>query len=314
MASGAAGGVEADSGVETCNLSVVLRVVGGGDFLRKCLEALTRQIQGKPVEIIVPYDATVAGVESLKHAYPQVRFSEMEEERHGKLSPGEFHELYDRRTAAGLRIARGKICALLEDYGIPGPDWCDQVLLAHQLPYPAIGGAVEHHGRGILNWAVYLLDFGRYQLPLLEGPAEYLTDVNISYKKKALERVKEVWMESYNEIRTNWALARSGMTLWRRPQIIVWQDRGRLTWRAVLAERFYWGRIFGRARLGNLSSTKRFLLIAATPVMPLILVSRVAMKVFTDRRNRFEFLKALAPMLALALFWCLGESAGYVNR
>lgn len=298
---------------ESYDLSIILRVVGGGEFLRKCLEQLVQQAQGSSIEIIVPYDRTVSAVDKLKQEFPTVIFSDLGEIGRVAKTPGALHELFDLRTAAGLRVARGKVIALLEDYGFPNPDWCDQVLKAHQLPYAAIGGAVEHKGKSILNWAIYFLDFGRYQLPLKEGPFDYLSDVNIAYKREALLAVKDVWEKSYNEVRTNWTLINQGMILWLRPQIVVWQDRGKLVWLEMVTERFYWGRIFGRNRVEYIKPGQRLAHIVATPILPFVLVWREAFKVFKSRRNRLKFLISLPLMLFLAGFWCLGELAGYVD-
>ena len=223
------------------------------------------------------------------------------------------HEMFDRRTAAGLNKAQGEVLALLQDYGAPDPDWCDQVLAAHRLPYAIIGGAVEHEGEGVLNWAVYFLDFGRYQLPLHEGLTDYLTDVNVSYKREALESVRNLWSERYKEVTVNWALARQGMTLWQRPQIVVRQDRGALSFGPLISERFSWGRLFGCIRTREISPVARLLYIALSPGIPLILLARIARKVFSARRNRARFVMSLPHLAAVTAFWCLGEFVGYVT-
>ena len=194
-------------------LSIVVRVVGGTSAIERCLNALTPQAAGQPIEIIVPYDSTAAGVARLREKYPDVRFLDMGV-IHTEARPNTgaaAHEIYDRRTSAGLCAARGEILAIVEDFGAPAPDWCEAVISAHQLPYGVIGGAVEHAGTGILNWASYFLDFGRYQLPLREGPVSYLTDANVSYKRSTLEMVRSTWDERYNEATVHWALTRRGV-------------------------------------------------------------------------------------------------------
>jgi hypothetical protein len=295
------------------DLSVIIRVVGGGIFLRKCLQALLPQIADQLIEIIVPYDPTVWMADELKKEFTQVVFLQMQDNVPDISSAESFHKLYDLRTAAGLRIARGKIVALVEDYSVPTPDWCDQVIEAHKLPYPVVGGAVEHSNHNLLNWAIYFLDFGRYQLPFKEGPAEYLTDVNISYKREALNDVRAVWEKRYNEIQVNAALTQSGMTLWKRPQIVVRQDRGQLTWKNAIPERFYWGKIFGQVRAQCMTIKQRMLLLAAMPIMPLLLVWRVIKKGLTGKRNHMTIMRSIPLMLVLAFFWCTGETAGYLQ-
>lgn len=225
--------------------------------------------------------------------------------------PGAIHEIYDIRTAAGLHSAQGTILAVLEDYAIPATDWCEQILAAHQLGYPVVGGAVEHSGTGAVNWAIYFLDFGRYQLPLKEGPVNFLTDVNITYTRAALEAVRSDWAEAYNEVTVNWALQKQGAVLWLKPQIVVRRDRGRSTWQATLLERFYSGRIFGRKRASEISSPALVGYAVLCPIIPLLVIGRLARKIFTGKRNRLELVKAFPWVILFAWAWSFGELAAY---
>jgi hypothetical protein len=298
----------------TIQLSIIVRVVAGGEFLRRCLDHLAPQTQNRPFEIIVPYDARVAGIAQIKNDYPEIIFvAPRAEARAERWTPGDAHEVYDVRTAAGLHAARGDTIAILEDFGIAPPDWCDQILRAHQLPHGVIGGAMEHSGRGALNWAVFFLDLGRYQLPLREGVAEYLTDNNVSYKRVALESVKHVWSERYNEATVHWALARNGVVLWRRPQIVMHQDRGQMKLTSCLTERFFWGRIFGRKRAAECSFARRLIYILASPLIPAIVLARLTGKIMRGARHRAKFIFAFPLIVALAACWNLGELVGYLQ-
>ena len=303
------------SGENKIALSVVVRVVGGQSFVRRCLDRLLPQIKGRPIEVIVPYDSTVSELDQLGPDYPEVIFVDMGvvETDAPSGSGAVTHELYDRRTARGLSEARGEILALLEDYGTPDPDWCDQILEAHRRSYGVVGGAVEQDGLGLLNWAVYFIDFGRYQLPLGEGPVDYLTDVNVSYKREALELVPELWAERYNEVTVHWALAKRRVVLWQQPRMVVRQDRGDLSFLDLLAERFWWGRLFGSVRAQEISYRSRLLYMVLSPTIPVALLSRMAGKVLGARRNRKRFLLAFPLIVALTVFWSLGELVGYVT-
>jgi hypothetical protein len=296
-------------------LSVVVRIVGGASYLRQCLERLVPQVEGRPIEIIVPHDSTLAGIAEVQRDFPEVTFADM-----GQVSIAEpaesdagAHELYDRRAAMGLRLAQGGVLAMVEDTALPDADWCGQVLDAHRRPYGIIGGAVEHNGRGALNWAVYFMDFGRYQLPLCEGPAACLTDVNVSYKRAVLEAVSDRWAECYNEATVHQALARQGVVLWMRPQIIVRQDRGPLSLSGLLRERFYWGRLFGCVRLEEAPSWQRLLYVLASPAIPFVRLARTTGMVFRGGRNRAQLLAVLPQMVVLTVAWSLGEVTGYVR-
>lgn len=296
-------------------LSIIIALFSDGRYLARCLGALLPQAEGRSVEIIVPYGATAA-VGGLAGAYPQVRFVEM-----GPLkvaarpgTHGARHEIYDYRISYGLRLAAGRVIALLQDYDTVAPDWLAQVLEAHRsLPHAAIGGAVEHEQPGLLNWAAYFLDFGRYQLPLPEGPVGYLTDINLSYKREALASIRPLWQDRYNEAAVNWALAQRGGVLWQRPAIVVYQERGRLSLPDLLRERFAGGRLFGSVRAGRLSGAGRLFYAALGVAIPFVVLGRLARKVFSTRRNRLAFVRSLPLLIVLSGAWGLGEYAGLIT-
>ncbi len=303
----------------TIHLSVIVRIVGGVSFLKRCLNQLVPQIQPVQVEVIVPFDTSITGVQVLQSEFPEIIFLDigervnLEGKRNRGLHAGYQHHIYDIRTAAGIRKAKGEVLALIEDYVIPDTDWCAEVLKAHQLPHAAIGGAVEHIGHGLLNWAVYFLDFGRYQLPLREGPTLYLTDVNVSYKRKALESIRSLWENEYNEVIVNWALASDHHILWLRPEMIVRQDRGTLNFWNLLAERYYWGMIFSQKRSSRINLLKRVIFFLLCPLIPFLFIFRLARTVIAGGRNRLKFIISIPFILPLAIAWSFGEMVGLVQ-
>jgi hypothetical protein len=296
-------------------LSVVLRIVGGKPFLRRCLKSLKKQIADGAIEVLVPYNRSVHDFAELKAEFPQFCFVETSRVQNSLpvVTPAAAHELCDRQTSKGIAASRGEIVALIEDTATPAMDWCKQILDAHRLPHATIGGAVEHAGCGVVNWAVYFLDFGRYQLPLSEGPAAYLTDVNVSYKRAALESVKDAWAETYNEVAVHRAFMRKGAVLWRRPQMVVCQDRGSLSFIQQLRERFAWGNLFAAVRVREMTLPRRLLYAVLSPAIPLVLTARMAKKVFVTGRNHWRFVLSLPVFLSLGSVWCLGELFAYLS-
>ena len=288
---------------------------GGKPFVRRCLSSLKDQIGSRPIEVIVPYNAASSDICRLKREFRQFVFLDVSAVQTSlpRATPAAAHELCDRQTSRGLRVARGEIVALVEDDATPARDWCEQILQAHKLPYDIIGGAVEHTGRGIVNWAVYFLDFGRYQLPLNDGPAAYLTDVNVSYKRAALDSVKSVWIQSYNEVAVHGALIKKGCVLWRRSQIVVYQDRGFLSFSRQLRERFAWGNLFAAIRVREMTMLRRLLYVVLSPAIPLLLTARMAKKVFVGGRNGWRFVSSLPVFLSLGSVWCVGELFAYLS-
>lgn len=297
-------------------LSVVVTVVEGEPALSRCLDALAAQTIRTRLDVIVPYDETIAGVAPLSARYPWARFVSM-----GRLASSsalnafDQHGLYERRRAAGLRAATGGLVAMLEDRGRPQPDWAARMVELHaRMPSAAIGGVVGHSGRGALRWALFFCDFGRYQPAMPEGPVEYLSDVNICYKRDALESVRELWQDIYQESTVNWALRRNGHTLHLSPAPVVTEERADAQYWPVMRERMHWARIFAHVRGREAPSRVSCLAwAAATPLLPTLLFVRHVRRQLTLGRYLGEFVRAAPATLLLLHCWSFGECIGYVE-
>jgi hypothetical protein len=297
------------------HLSVVVVPVGGPEFVRRCLTALLAQSTDQVEEIVVPYDAQAADYDWLAESFPAATFLPVECDSvlSGHRDYAVQHEVYDTLKARGIDACQGEIIALIEDTVIPDHDWSAQVVTAHRLPHAVIGGAVEYAGCGHLAWAVYFMDFGRYGLPLTEGPQPYLTDVNVAYKTTALEASRDLWGQRYHEIELHTGLMQRGATLWLRPQIVVSQDRGPLRFNPVLRERFEWGWVYGAKRARMVRQLTRVTLIALSPAIPLVRLIRLARKALAIKRDRLRFLAALPYLWILTMAWSCGELYGYLK-
>jgi glycosyltransferase involved in cell wall biosynthesis len=286
----------------TPSLSVVVVILGNRSYLLGCLEGLRRQAGVPRFEIIVPHDATLEDVPELESRFPGVTFLAHDGRR-----------TYAELRASGFRHANGDIVALTEDHCTPEEDWCANILRLHQGPYAAVGGSVDKSGDDtVLNWAIYLNDFGRYMNPVPEGPAAYLTDCNVSYKRSHLEGLKGLWAEEFHETTVNWALLERGNTLWLSPTVVVRQQRS-LQLGPALRERYEFGRLFASTRVASVGAARRLLYAAASPILPVILLGRVAKNVFGKRRAIGRFVQAVPMLVLLALMWTWGEFLGYLT-
>jgi len=296
-------------------LSVVVTVVDAGAALERCLAALEQQRDAPRFEVLVPWDSTVDGIEQLAARFADFRFVAMGRIWTGRsaTSAAGRHELIDRRRAVGLASARGDLVALLEDRGVPRPDWVRELLAEHERhPHTVIGGPVEIARPGRLAWAAYACDFGRYQPPLTPGPRAYVTDVNVSYERRALESTRELWRERYQETTVHWALARAGETLYLSDRFVVDEMRDGLTFGALLEERFAAGRFFAATRARISSWGWRLLHALLSPLLPLLLLWRY----LVERRGagRRRPLVGTAGLLALlAVASSLGELVGEIT-
>lgn len=296
------------------HVSIVITVVSGGAALRRCLESIAVQTDPSVTEIIVPYDRCTANVGELAVDFPQARFHFYDDLGLASSStiPSRAHRLFDRRRAVGLQLARGRIIAMTEDHAVPADDWVRQILAAHEQPYAAIGGTIENAVDRPLNWALYYCDFGRYGGPLTRGEAEYVSDVNVSYKRKALIAIHESWCEHYHETTTHWALRSRGEILYLDPRLVVYQHRPATSWRQAYRERIEWGRVFAETRVAAVSFRRRLIYAVSTPALPALLLWRAWRHMRRQRLALRRIIQTLPVVGLLLTGWALGELIGYV--
>ncbi len=279
--------------------------------LEGCLEALRRQLNPSPMEVLVTCDARLRGIEPLQKRFPEVAFIAVEKLRTVRSGPSREH--HDELRGIGIRKARAPLVALIEDVGRPDAHWAAQLVQEHTQPYAAIGGAMENGIDRPLNWALYFGDFGRYQNPIPRGPSPFVSDANVCYKRDALDRVADAWPYSYNEARVHGALASRGEILALSPDVVVQQHRLNLHLRPVLVERYVWGRSYAAMRVNGVPASKRAVFAILCPLLPFVLFLRQLKKVLDTKRNRAAFLRSAPLTFTLNLSWSYGEFVGYLT-
>lgn len=297
-------------------LSVVVTIVEGEPALSRCLEALAAQRDAPALEVLVPYDSTVPDVATLAARFPQFRFIDL-----GRLvGPGRRvdpfleHELFDRRRAAGLAAAQSGLLAMLEDRGAPRADWAREMIEAHAVrKVAAVGGGVVNQAPGALRRALFLCDYGRHAPPFPEGPAAYLTDINICYRREALESVRDLWRDRYQETEVNWALLERGETLWLSAGPVVLHERGPAPLGRILGERVQWGRVFGVQRGLRWPRPRTAAWAAAAVALPAILLVRQTRLLLSKGASAGEALPTIGALLTVLPAWSLGEAIGYLE-
>lgn len=284
------------------NLSVVIVILGGRQYIPRCLNALNQQKNAPSMEIIIPCDDRISDLNLLRREFPHVSFIEAK----GRLT-------YAELRAIGFGAAVGDVIALTEDHCLPDPAWSANIMSEHRNGVAALGGPVDKKDSdSILNWAVYLSDFSRYMNPVTDGPSEYLTDCNVSYKRQALEEVADLWKDEFHETTVNWALKDRGKKLRLSHNVVVNQQRS-LSYQAALRERYAFGRLFASTRVAATGAAKRLFYALFSVLLPFLFVARVAKNVFQKRRAIGRFVLTAPVIFLLGIFWALGEFVGYLS-
>ena len=295
-------------------LSVVVAPVSRGEFLAGALERLAGQQDPPPFEVIVPVDASVEGIGELRPRFPDVRFVGVEgtAELGRSNDPGLAHLAIDRRRAVALAAAVAPIVALTDEWARPRADWCAALVRAHEAPHAVIGGAVACGRDRAVNWALFFMDGGPYQNPLPEGPALFVTDVNVSYKRRALEST-DIWRFEYRKTRLHDELRRRGETLWLTPELVVEVDRGEMRLGRALRERFAWSRLYAGRHAQEIDPIRRAILALSSLLLSGLALFRQIRLAWVRGRHKGALLRCL-PLLALMdLVWSVGEATGYLT-
>ncbi len=281
-------------------LSVVVVAYAGPAYVTRCLAALDVQTDSGPYEVIVVFDK-LSLPDALVAQHPATRWI-------ADQSPDPA-----RLRALGVAAARGALIAVTEDHCVPSPTWIRDLRMAHlEHRVAAIGGPLDKLvPDSALNWAGYLLEFGRYQPPLTTGDALYLTDCNVSYQRAALEAIRDVWMNAFHETTTHWALRDRGERLVLDARPTVSQQRS-VTWWGGLVEKVQHGAVFGRTRLPGLSYGARAMRALSTPALPFVLTLR-AVRLASARGRGAEAVRAIVPIFLFATGWALGELGAYAG-
>ena len=298
------------------HVSVVVALISGKRAdLERCLAALAGQRDAPPDEVLVPYDDAVADVATLAAGFPGVRFLRAEGLDTRAARAGASREHHDTLRTIGLRAARGEVVVLTEDHAVATPTWCAdlQAALEAHPEAAAVGGAVEFGGKGLLARSVYYCDFGRYQNPLPEGPAPFVSDSNVAYRRAALLAVRESWEDDYHETVVHDALVARGFAILLTPRSEVAQARSGLSLGAALRERHVWGRSYAGTRVAGAPASRRAALAAIAFLLPALLTWRLLRGALSRRREIGRFLLCLPMVALLQTAWAAGELAGYVS-
>ena len=209
------------------------------------------------MQIIVPFDASIKDELTFRDEFPDVEFLDI-----GEINPmrpiasqAGQHELFDRRRAAGLAAAKGDIIAMMEDRGRPQADWARTLVRLHrETGKNVIGGAIEcHEPANTVNWVDWVTDFSRYGRPFDSGPVDWVSDVNASYSRKAIEDTRHLWQDRYHEPVVHQFLMAQGEKLFLSNELVVVHKRPPVTLARLLRERLHWGRLFGFLRSQHFS-------------------------------------------------------------
>lgn len=232
--------------------------------------------------------------------------------------PGvDFTQFAERKTipelrAFGMLRAKGEIVAITEDHCIAPPDWYMQILRAHEQDCQAAGGAIENAAtERIIDWAVFFCEYLRYMNPIHEGMTWDIPGNNASYKRPALEAMHDLLVGGYWEGFWHARLKERNLPMYSSPAMIILHKKN-FGFLEFLSQRYHYGRSYAGMRNEICTPAKRLFYILFSPLLPPLLVYRMARLSFAKKRFEKELIRSIPFLLIFSCFWALGEWMGYV--
>lgn len=222
-------------------------------------------------------------------------------------------------AAAAVRAARGAVVLLTEDHCVPSPEWVRRLHAATQPgegapPVGAAGGPVElsPHCRSSLEWAFHFSDFAPYVPPVEGGPARSLSVCNAAYPRTTLERLDAARIDAFHETRVHAVIRRRVGPLLLVADASVVSGR-RVRFVDALRERRAFGRLYGAVHVSGAGAVRRGVRALATPLLPPLLLARVARRAWRSPAARGRLLGGLPSLIPLVLAWSWGEGLGVLT-
>ena len=255
-------------------------------------DVLAPRLADGSVELIVSTAATAA---SALPDHPQIRVL-----RH---PPG---TTVPRLRSTGFAAGRAPLVALTEDFCVPGERWVDALVAAHtQTGAIAVGGPIDRRGGMPKDWAVTLLEYGRFFDRERRGAVDDLPGTNVCYDKARLGRCLGVVPEHWIEVAVHRFLRDRGQVLWREPEAVMF-DVNDLQLTAAVRAQFHHGRLYGGMRRAESRIAERVRCVLLAPLVPAVLVRRA----LGNARGRCS--GAVPALLALSAAWSFGEAIGWL--
>jgi hypothetical protein len=271
--------------------------VNGWPALAGCLEALGRQGDAVPAEVLVVDRCGEEVRTAVRERFPEVR-----------VLAAEPHTAIPALRALGIAQARAPIVAVIEDHCHVAPGWLQVIERARREGHRVIGGAVANGSvRRVVDWAAFYCEYARFMPPLPGGPTDAVTGNNVAYDRATLDAAggfDDRW-EYFLHAR----LAAQGVPFVCAPDLLVSHCK-EFGFGEFLSQRYLYSRSFAGMRLGGAPAWRRGAYALATPLLPPVLFARIARAVLARPGHAARFLAAAPALLVFVIAWAAGEAMG----
>jgi hypothetical protein len=213
----------------------------------------------------------------------------------------------------GILAARHPTVALTTAHCIPDENWLPGLLQADLQAVVGIGGVIENHpDSDAKGWAIFLLRYVAFAPPQEARRVAEIAADNAAYRRAEILRHEDLLRGGFWEPSFHARFRADGLALALDPRLRV-LHRNRYGARQFFGQRYAHGREFGLARASGLPRFKRWLLLALSPLLPLVFLRKILAAAIRLPRHRRQVPRAMPWLLFFLLGWGLGEARGYLE-
>jgi glycosyltransferase involved in cell wall biosynthesis len=280
-------------------ISIVIASKVGAPFIDRCLDSLEEQIRALDAEAIVVV-GLAAYASELAARFPWVRVV------HG-AGIGKVPALRRR----GVEEATGELVAIIEEHCSAKADWLEQALAAHASgDFGAVGGPiVDDDYPKLRDWVVYFLEYNTALPPAPRGETDELNDANVVYRRQVLLDHLDLLDEGYWSMTLNPILVAKATKLHSAPEMVVYHN-GPFEFGYYLHQRFLFSRAFAGVRAQAEPTARRVAYLLGAPLIPLVLLGRMAKRILQKRHRVGRFVQALPLIVPALVVMVAGEWVG----
>lgn len=288
------------SGAEASRrVAVVIAANDARDTARASLARFLEEAGGRGEVVLV--DASRDGTADLAaHEFSGLRILR---EPTGTLAP----ELWK----IGLRATDAPLVAFSTAAMVPSPGWLDALIARlDESGATAVGGPiVPARSLYLTDRAIYLLRYVAYLQPISRSSRPEPPGDNALYRRAALVDMDAILDRGFWEHEVHRVLRARGEVLAMANSAVV-VFHGGLRMKSALGQRLRHATIHGTARGGRMGVTERLLRTAAAPLVPAVLLHRIARGLRERGEDLGPWLPALPRLSLLLAAWAFGEARG----
>jgi hypothetical protein len=215
----------------------------------------------------------------------------------------------------GLHATEAPVVAFSTAAMVPRPGWLDAMLARlEETNAAAVGGPIAP-ARSLCAFdrAVYLHRYASYLLPRIDTVALEPPGDNALYRRDRLLALESIIDQGFWEAAVHRALRARGEQLVFAPGAVV-EFQGGTRRAAMLARRCAHARRYAAERSKSWTVAQRLVRLAATPLLPAVLLGRIARTLRARGEQLWPWLPACPDLALLLASWSIGEAAGLCQR